>query len=41
MFEVDGVTMVSWQEGGHVCVLAGDGPAEAVVQLACAKTMKV
>jgi anti-sigma factor RsiW len=40
-YERDGVTLVFWQEGDVVCVLTGDGPAEAVIQLAFAKAVKV
>ncbi len=33
-------TLVFWQEGAISCVLVGDGPPEAVIQLAFAKAMK-
>ncbi len=33
-------TLVFWQEGAITCVLVGDGPSEAVIQLAFAKAMK-
>ena len=36
-----GITLVFWQEGGVVCVLASDAPLEEVLQLAYAKAMKV
>jgi hypothetical protein len=35
------VTLVFWQEGDVVCVLAGDADTETVVQLAFAKAVKV
>ncbi len=35
------LTLVFWQEGGVVCVLASDAPTEEVVQLAYAKAVKV
>ncbi|HEV8510528.1 MAG TPA: zf-HC2 domain-containing protein [Gemmatimonadales bacterium] len=35
------VTLVFWQEGAVVCVLASDADAEAVIQLAYAKAVKV
>jgi anti-sigma factor RsiW len=35
------VTLVFWEEGAVVCVLAGDGDPEAVVQLAFAKAVRV
>lgn len=35
------LTLVFWQEGDVVCVLASDAPAETVIQLAFAKAMKV
>lgn len=41
VYEVEGVTVVFWQEGAVMCVLAGEGPAEAIIQLAFAKAMKV
>ena len=34
-------TMVFWQEGNEVCVLASDAPYEAVIALAAAKAVKV
>jgi anti-sigma factor RsiW len=37
----DGTTLVFWQEGAVVCVLAGDGATEEVLKLAFAKAMKV
>lgn len=36
-----GVTLVFWQEGAVVCVLAADGDPEAAIQLAYAKAVKV
>ena len=33
------LTVVFWPEGGVVCVLVGDGPAESVIALALAKAM--
>jgi anti-sigma factor RsiW len=41
VYDVEGVTVVFWQEGSVMCVLAGEGPAEAIIQLAFAKAMKV
>ena len=35
------LTLVLWQEGGVVCVLATDAESEAVIQLAYAKAVKV
>lgn len=35
------ITLVFWQEGGVVCVLASDAESEAVIQLAYAKAVKV
>ncbi len=35
------LTLVFWQEGGVVCVLASDAPLEEVLQLAYAKAVKV
>ena len=35
------LTLVFWQEGGLVCVLASDAESEAVIQLAYAKAAKV
>jgi len=40
VYEREGVTVVFWQEGGVVCVLASDIPREELVQLASAKAMK-
>jgi anti-sigma factor RsiW len=40
IYDVDGLTLVFWQEGVVVCALVGDGPPEAVVELALAKAMK-
>jgi len=36
-----GVTLVFWPEGGVMCVLAGEGDPERVIQLAFAKAMNV
>lgn len=41
VYHKEGVTTVFWQEGDVVCVLAGEGDAEQVIQLAFAKAMKV
>lgn len=41
VYDRNGLTLVFWQEGDVVCVLVGEGPAEAIVQLAFAKAMKV
>lgn len=41
VFDEGGVTLVFWQEGDVVCVLAGEGAAEDVIQLAFAKAVKV
>jgi anti-sigma factor RsiW len=38
--QVEGVTLVFWPEGDVLCVLVGEGDAEALVQLAFAKAMK-
>lgn len=35
------VSLAFWQEGGVVCVLAGEGDPETVLQLAIAKAVKV
>jgi hypothetical protein len=35
------LTLVFWQEGEVVCVLASDAEAESVIQLAYAKAVKV
>lgn len=40
IYRADELTVVFWAEGDVVCVLVGDGPAEAVVALAFAKAMK-
>jgi anti-sigma factor RsiW len=40
VFRQDEVTLVFWQEGEVVCVLAGEGDAEAMIQLAYAKAVK-
>lgn len=37
----EGITLVFWQEGQVVCVLASDGDLESVIQLAFAKAVKV
>lgn len=41
VFGEGGVTLVFWPEGGVMCVLAGEGDPERVIQLAFAKAMKV
>jgi anti-sigma factor RsiW len=41
VFRRDQVTLVFWQEGDVVCVLAGDGSPETVTQLAYAKAVKL
>ena len=41
VYRVEGVTLVFWQEGAVVCVLASDAASEAVIQLAYAKAVKV
>jgi anti-sigma factor RsiW len=40
VYRTAGVTLVFWQEGSVVCVLATDGDPEAAVQLAYAKAIK-
>lgn len=40
VYRMDGVTLVFWPEGEVLCVLAGSGDPEALVQLAFAKAMK-
>lgn len=41
IYRVSGVTLVFWQEGVVVCVLASEGNAEEIVQLAYAKAVRV
>ena len=41
IYERDGLTLVFWQEGNLVCVLAGEGDPKTVVDLAFAKAIKV
>jgi anti-sigma factor RsiW len=41
VYRVRGVTLVFWQEGPAVCVVASDAESEAVIQLAYAKAVKV
>lgn len=41
IYRVGATTLVFWQEGGVVCVLAADGDPEALVRLARAKAIKV
>lgn len=41
IYRSGGVTLVFWQEGAVVCVLAADGDPEQVIQLAYAKAIKV
>ena len=40
IYRENGVTIVFWQEGAVVCVLASTGESEAVVQLAYAKAVR-
>ena len=40
LYRVDDVTLVFWPEGDVLCVLAGGGDPEALLQLAFAKAMK-
>jgi hypothetical protein len=41
VYKRDGRTLVFWEEGDVVCVLASDAPAKAVIELSIAKAMKV
>jgi anti-sigma factor RsiW len=41
VYRVGGLTLVFWQEGNLVCVLASDAEPEAVIQLAFGKAVKV
>jgi anti-sigma factor RsiW len=41
VYRMEGLTLVFWQEGAVVCVLASDADSEAVIQLAYAKAVKV
>ena len=41
VYRTNGLTLVFWQEGAVVCVLASDADTEAVIQLAYAKAVKV
>jgi Putative zinc-finger len=41
IYRSGGVTLVFWQEGAIVCVLAADGDPEQAIQLAHAKAIKV
>jgi anti-sigma factor RsiW len=41
VYEHDGRTLVFWEEGDVVCVLASDAPAQAVIDLSFAKAVKV
>lgn len=41
VYRTGGITLVFWQEGDVVCVLASDGEAEALVLLAYAKAERV
>jgi len=41
VYRARGLTLVFWQEGAVVCVLASDAESEAVIQLAYAKAAKV
>ena len=40
VYRAGALTLVFWQEGGVVCVLASDAESEAVIQLAYAKAVK-
>jgi len=40
VYRRDGLTLVFWSEGEVLCVLAGSGDAESLIQLAFAKAMK-
>jgi hypothetical protein len=40
VYERGGQTLVFWQEGPVLCALAGDGPRDALLDLALAKAMK-
>lgn len=41
VYRARGITLVFWQEGAVVCVLASDAESEVVIQLAYAKAVKV
>ncbi|HKW40124.1 MAG TPA: zf-HC2 domain-containing protein [Gemmatimonadales bacterium] len=41
IYRVNGITLVFWQEGAVVCVLASDGGTDEVVQLAYAKAVRI
>jgi anti-sigma factor RsiW len=41
VYRTGGLTLVFWQEGAVVCVLASDAESEEVIQLAYAKAVKV
>ncbi len=41
IYRAGGLTLVFWQEGSVVCVLVAEGDAEAAIQLAYAKAVKV
>jgi len=41
LYQMKGTTLVFWQEGAMVCVLAGDADLETIVQLAFAKAVRV
>ncbi len=41
VYRAGALTLVFWQEGGVVCVLASDAESEAVIQLAYAKAVKI
>lgn len=41
VYESDGRTLVFWDEGGVICVLASDAPAQTVIDLSFAKAVKV
>lgn len=40
VYRAGALTLVFWQEGTVICVLASDADAEAVIQLAYAKAVK-
>jgi hypothetical protein len=41
VYRKDGLTLVFWQEGTVMCVLASDAPGEEVIQLAFAKAVRI
>lgn len=40
VYRAGALTLVFWQEGGVVCVLASDAESKTVIQLAYAKAVK-